>query len=142
MIYKITAGLAGILFSLALTPLFAQKQSSIDIVRVDARYEKEAMYFYQENWLAFRKAALIKGYISGYEMLRTETDSTHHFQLFLVTEYPDSTAYRLREEHFAPIMKSISPNGPKMLNQVERKVFLEYLAGYDTRRLIADHKNN
>ncbi len=120
----------------------AQRYTSVDIVNINARYENEAMYFYRENWQAFRKAALEKGIISGYEMLRTETDSTNHFQLILMTEYPDKASFEKREDHFGPIMKAISPNGPKMLNSIDRKVFLEYLSGYDAQRVLSNRKRD
>lgn len=112
-----------------------QELTTMDIVRVNATYEKEALYFYQENWKAFRKLALQKGVISGYEMHRTATDSTHHFQLILITRYPDSTALANSEENFRPIMKEVSPQGPRMLNNVDRKEFLEYVRGYETHLL-------
>lgn len=112
-----------------------QQLTTLDIVKVNASYEKEALYFYQENWKAFRELALQKGVISGYEMHRTATDSTQHFQLILITRYPDSTALANSEENFRPIMKEVSPQGPRMLNHVDRKEFLEYVSGYETHVL-------
>jgi hypothetical protein len=131
---------ASVLFIACTTTGSSQSFSSVDIVRINAQFEKEAMYFYRENWQAFRKSAFDKGFISGYEMLRSDTDSTNHFQFILITEYPDKASFDKREEHFAPIMKSISPNGPKMLNKVDRKVFLEYLNGYDTQPVVSSRK--
>lgn len=117
--------------------VLAQKYSTVDIVKVKGIYEKEALYFYQENWVAFRKEALAQGYISRYDMLRTVPDSAHNFQLILTTEYPDSLAFHDKEKNFAPIMKRISPNGPKMLNDIPRKDFLEYLSGHDATVIAA-----
>lgn len=107
--------------------------STIDIVKCSEALEKEALYYYEQNWKAFRAAALDKGFISGYQLLRTPTDSTSHFNLILITEYPDSTSYSQLEENFQSVMKKISPNGPKMLNDVKRSDFLEYVAGYEAR---------
>ena len=117
-----------------------QEMATIDIVKVNARYEKEAMYFYNENWKEFRKLALQKGVISGFEIHRTVVDSTNHFQLVLITKYRDSAYFAKSEENFRPIMKSVSPNGPKMLNNVERKDFLESMAGYETMMLGSNHE--
>lgn len=118
--------------SAALPGVRGQEISTIDIVKVKAVYEKEAMYFYNENWKAFRKLALQEKVIAGFELLRTATDSTNHFQLILITTYSDSVSFANSEENFRPIMQRISPNGPKMLNQIARKDFLEYITGYET----------
>lgn len=118
----------------------AQNIKTMDIVKVNARYEKEALYFYNENWKAFRNEALKKGFISGFEMLRTATDSTNHFQLILITEYADSTSFQNMERNFEPIMKAISPKGPRMLNEVPRKEFLEYIVGYDALSIISKQR--
>ena len=121
--------------------VYGQKISTINIVKVNANYEKEAMYFYNENWKEFRKLALQEGVISGFEIMRTATDSTNHFQLILITEYNDSTSFSKSEKNFEPIIKRVSPNGPKMLNKVGRKEFLEYIAGYVTLSLDAEKKD-
>lgn len=120
--------------------VYGQKISTINIVKVNANYEKEAMYYYNENWKEFRKLALQEGVISGFEIMRTATDSTNHFQLILITEYSDSTSFSKSEENFEPIIKRVSPNGPKMLNKVGRKEFLEYVANYVTLSLDAEKK--
>lgn len=119
---------------------FSQEFSTIDIVKVNGLYEKEAFFFYNQNWKEFRAEAYKKGFISGYEMLRTEMDSTNHFQLILITRYPDSISFHNKEQNFAPIMKKISPNGPKMLNNIPRKDILEYVSGYDTFSILEDKK--
>ena len=111
--------------------LYAQQIVSIDIVRIDQRYEREAMHYYEQNWKAFREAALGDGHISGFNLLRTMTDSTQHFNLVLITEFPDSASFNNREANFRPIMKRISPGGPKLLNRVPPKQFLEYVNGVD-----------
>ena len=128
-------------FTLTIQALFAQKVSSVDIVKVNAKYQKEAEYFYRENWQAFRKQALEKKLISNYEMMRTPIDSTGHYTLILITSYPDSVYYHNREKHFEPIMKSISPNGPKMLNSIDRKQFLQYVDGYDATTIVYGKKS-
>ena len=107
----------------------SQKVASFDIVKVDAQYEKEAMYFYNNNWREFRKEALKQKVITGFEMYRSTIDSTHHFDLTLVTIYKDEKAYASAEEKFRPKMNKISPDGPKYLNEVKRDQFLKYVAG-------------
>ena len=119
----------------------AQTVSSVDIVKVDARYQKEAEFFYRENWQAFRKKAMEKNVISGFEMMQTPTDSTGHYTLILITRYQDSVYYHSREKNFEPIMKSISPNGPKMLNNIDRKQFLQYVDGFDATTISSGRKS-
>lgn len=119
----------------------AQTVSSVDIVKVNSKYQKEAEYFYKENWQAFRKMALEKKIISNYEMMQTSADSTGHYTLILITEYPDSLHYNKREKNFEPIMKSISPNGPKMLNNIDRKQFLQYVDGFDATTIVSGKKS-
>lgn len=116
---------------------WAQKLTTVDIVKIQSQYAKEAAYFYEANWKAFRVEALKQKHISGYELLRTAPDSTGHAYFILLTEYPDSLTYGRREENFAPIMKRISPNGPRMLNDVPRSKFLEYVTGYDAVRVLS-----
>lgn len=134
---KRTAYLIGFFVLVAFHTALGQETSTIDVVKVKAQYEKEAMYFYNENWKAFRELAFKKGIISGYELLRTPKDSTNHFELILITKYKDRPSFEKSEENFRPIMKQVSPNGPRMLNDIDRKVFLTYLTGYETTRLAA-----
>lgn len=124
-------------FFILLSSLNAQVISTLDIVKVNGQYEQEAMYFYNENWLQFRKEALKENVISDYEMLRTPDDSAGFFNLILITEYADSASFRNMEAGFAPIMKRVAPNGPKMLNDVPRSKFLEYVSGHDMSSVAA-----
>lgn len=128
-LYTLIFTLAAISFSIYTAN--AQQFTTVDIVKVKASYEKEAMFFYNENWKQFRIEAHQRGFISGFELLKTEIDSLRQFQLILITKYPDSISFHQKEENFAPIMKRISPNGPKMLNSVPRKEILEWVAGYE-----------
>lgn len=119
----------------------AQTVSSIDIVKINSKYQKEAEFFYKENWQAFRAKALEKKLIANYEMMKTPIDSTGYYTLILITSYPDSTLYHNREKNFEPIMKSVSPNGPKMLNNIERKQFLQYIDGFDATTIVSGKKS-
>jgi hypothetical protein len=109
--------------------LNAQKVSTFDIVKIKAQYEKEALFFYEKNWKAFRVEALKQKVISNYEMYRSETDSTNHFYLTLITTYKNEITFKDSEAKFRPIMSAISPNGPNYLNALKRNDFLEYVAG-------------
>ena len=108
---------------------FSQKYATIDLVKAKAEFEKEALFFYEQNWKAFREEALKKKVISGYKMYRSAADSTGYFDITLITEYKNVEAHAFSEEKFRPIMKKVSPNGPKYLNEVKREQFLKYVAG-------------
>lgn len=116
---------------LTVTSVQGQKISSLDIVRIDSRFEREALYYNEQNWKEFRVAALREGHISGFNLLRTAVDSTSNFNLILITEYPDSARFNSREDNFRPIMKRISPSGPKLLNDASPRSFIQYLFGVD-----------
>jgi len=108
---------------------YSQKVSTFDIVKVKASFEKEAMYFYNNNWRAFREEALKQKVIIGFEMFKSAIDSTNHFDLTLVTTYKNEKYFAEAEEKFRPIMQKVSPNGPKYLNTIKREQFLQYVAG-------------
>ena len=118
-----------ILFVISSLTSFSQKYATVDIVKAKASYEKEALYFYEKNWKAFRAEAKRQKVISGYSMFRSPADSTGYFDITLITEYKNAAAHAQAEEKFGPIMKKISPNGPQYLNTVKREEFLKYIAG-------------
>ncbi len=121
----------------------SQKQpfATIDIVQGSAKMEKELLYFYRHNWKVFRETALSNGFISSYDMILTPTDSLGFFKLLLITEYPDSLSLVKSEVNFRPILEKLRTHGPKYLNDVQRKDFLEYLNGYEGKILYSDFLN-
>ncbi len=116
---------------------FSQTIATIDITRAKQAYEKEAIYFYENNWKVFREEALRLKYISGYQLIRTETDSTGWFDIILITQFADSVQRKKVEENFRPIMNRLSPNGPRMLNDVKRSEFLKPGGSYKGKTLFA-----
>ncbi|HWA33116.1 MAG TPA: hypothetical protein VG737_03250 [Cyclobacteriaceae bacterium] len=120
---------------------FSQKDQSIatiDVTRAKQAYEKEAMYFYEHNWKAFREEALKLKYISGYQLIRTSPDTTGWFNIILITQFQDSVQRKKVEENFRPIMNRLSPNGPRMLNDVKRSEFLKPAGSYVGKTVFAD----
>lgn len=109
--------------------------STVDLVRVKASYEKEAIFFYENNWKVFREEALRQKFISGFELIKSETDTTGVLTVFLITDYPDSLSFANREKNFEGITTRLSPGGAKMLNSVTRKEFLIGLTGYRGRAI-------
>ena len=109
---------------------FAQKNAPIwvaDFVKVKSGHRTETLFFYENNWKLYRDTALAKGYISAYRLLETMPDSLGDFDFILMTAYPDSAAYAKSEEHFQPILKTLRPEGPKLMNNLKPADFRENL---------------
>jgi hypothetical protein len=123
---------------------FTQKSSeyvTVDIVKAKEEFSKEAMFFYEKNWKTFREEAYKLKHITGFELIKGNVDSTGWFTITLITVYKDSLSFAKAEANFAPIMKRISPNGPQMLNNIQRNQFLKYITGAEGIRLIGKSKN-
>jgi hypothetical protein len=96
---------------------------TIDFVKIKNNKRQEAQYFYENNWKVYRDIALKNDYIKSYKLLTTLADSTANFDLILITEYADSSQFKLNEERFQQIIKSTRPNGPKLLNELKPNDF-------------------
>lgn len=90
-----------------------------DFVRIQSGHRTEALFFYENNWKLYRDTALARGHISAYRLLETTPDSLGDFDLVLMTAYPDSAAHAASEEHFRPILKTLRPGGPVLLNALK-----------------------
>jgi hypothetical protein len=108
---------------------FAQTRSItiIDFVKITEGKQKEALFFYENNWKVYRDIALQKEFIKSYKLFLTKADSTTTFDLILTTEYADSTQLKLSESRFQAIIREIRPNGPMLLNDLKPKDFRQNL---------------
>lgn len=109
--------------------------STVDVVQVKAAYEKEAVFFYENNWKVFREEAIREKYVSRFELIKCKSDTTGISTLILITDYADSLSFANREKHFEAIIKKHSASGPKLLNSVSRKEFLISVTGFQGRVL-------
>ncbi|MBD1208361.1 MAG: hypothetical protein H9535_08025 [Ignavibacteria bacterium] len=105
--------------------LTQSKQSSasevitvMDFVRTHKGKEAEARYFYENNWLVFRKEALKSRFIARYQLLSVK-DSSADYDTILITHYSDSTQFAAIEKRFTEVMKQIQPQGLKLLNSLK-----------------------
>lgn len=106
----------------------AQQSPSVvvmDFVRVKEGRSAEALFFYQNNWKLYRDEALRQGFITGYRIVETKTDSLAGFNLVLITEYADSLQQTNSEKNFEGILKQLRPNGPVFLNELKPADFRE-----------------
>lgn len=90
---------------------------TLDFVRISEGMGEETRYFFENNWLAFRKVALERGYINSYSILHVQPDSAAEYDLILVTEYADSAQHAQIEDRFREVWREIRPDGPVFLNE-------------------------
>lgn len=113
----------GLLFS---TGLMAQHQQEViiaDFVKIKNGKEKETMFYYENNWKPLRDAAIQRGFISGYQLLRSMPDTLNNFDLVLVTVYADSSQFNKAEENFRALMRETRTGGPALLNDLKPSDF-------------------
>ena len=101
--------------------------TTIDFEKNKNNKRQEALYFYENNWKVYRDIALKNDYIKSYKLLTTSADSTANFDLILITEYADSSQFKLNEERFQQIIKATRPDGPKLLNELKPNDFRQNL---------------
>jgi len=119
---------------------FSQSIWVIDFVEVKNGNDAELRYFVEQNWKKYREEALHQKVIKSYMVLENKPDSTAKFSYMLMTEFADSVALAKVEEVFRPIMKSISPNGPKFLNDKKPNDFRAIPFSIESKVWIAPKK--
>ncbi len=92
--------------------------SVLDYVKIIEGKEAEAYHFYENNWAEFRRYALANGFITGFRMMRTESDE---YDLILETRYADSTQLNAIEQHFKTWYEG-NPS-PDLLNELKPNDF-------------------
>lgn len=108
----------------------------IDLVRIKPGKEKEALYFYENNWLVFREAAKKEGYIKSFRLIRTGKQDVPQFDLMLMTEFPDSASFKKMEENFGIVMRA-RPGGARFLNELRPRDFMEFVNSIEGTDLAA-----
>jgi hypothetical protein len=109
---------------------FGQNEGTItliDFVKIKNDKRKETLFYYENNWKVYRDVALEKGFIKSYKLLTTSADTIANFDLILITEYADSSQFKLSEERFQQIIRTTRPDGVKLLNEVAPKDFRQNL---------------
>jgi len=118
-----------VIFSSMLISFFIQpKTGSITVtsfVKIKNNRQREALYYFENNWKVLRDIAVSKGFIKSYKLLLNQEDPATNFNLILMTEYADSSQYNLSEERFQKIIKETRPDGPLFLNELNRNDFIE-----------------
>ncbi|MDO6428579.1 hypothetical protein Q4489_16320 [Thalassotalea sp. 1_MG-2023] len=112
----ITSVIFVVLLSLIGHSQAAQQISTIDFIKINQPYNKEALYFYENNWQVLREQAVKKGYIDSFMLIEVPATSKAAFHLMLMTTYRNKEQFELREKNFSQLMSGST--GPKLLNNV------------------------
>lgn len=100
---------AGILLTIGLGsagPSFAADTESITIVEGVAVLEdrlSEAIFYYENNWGYFRRAAMARGYIESFEIVVGD-DRAEDVDIVLITRFESAAQYEAIESRFQEIM--------------------------------------
>jgi hypothetical protein len=83
--------LVALLFAALIGCLQAQPSIQvIDFVKIINGKQREAMFFYENNWKVYREIAKEKGFIKSWQLLAAPADTITNFDIMLITEYADS----------------------------------------------------
>lgn len=85
------------------------KISTVDFVQIQNDNRKEAIFYYENNWLVLRKMALERNFINSYEIIEVEASDDAPFHLILKTTYPNQMDYDKAEERFTQLIKQRGP---------------------------------
>lgn len=79
---------------------------AIDLVRTLPSAQAHYLRSIETNWAGARRIALMQGAVISYRALVTPQDSLRAWDVMLMTEYADSSAWARREEIFQAIFSS------------------------------------
>lgn len=82
-----------------------QKVSTIDFVQIVDDNREEAIFYYENNWLKLRQAAIEREFIVSYEFISVDASPEAPFDLILMTTYPNLKAFEKAEENFSILIK-------------------------------------
>ncbi|WP_375581052.1 hypothetical protein ABWH96_08625 [Marivirga tractuosa] len=71
--------------------------SVFDYVKILDGKNQEVYHFYENNWAEFRRYALANGFISGFRMMKSESDE---YDIILETQYTDTIQLNNIEKHY------------------------------------------
>lgn len=96
-----------------------------EFVKITNERREEAIYYYENNWKAFRKAAKEKGMIDSFDLIISKSDEKLDFDIILITRFKDNSSFKKAEENFRQIIKELRPDGRKLLNEIKPSDFRE-----------------
>ena len=98
------------------------KISVVEGIAIKNGNRAEAIYYYENNWLSFRKEALELGYIDSYELIVSSNDSSDDAGIVLITHFESAAQFSEIEANFEKIMQH---RQLQLLNDIEPGEFRE-----------------
>lgn len=111
-----------------------------DFVKIKSGRRDEALFFYENNWKAYREEAKRRGVIDSFELVEASSDKNSSFDLILITRFRGKEQLEKSEENFAPILKQISPNGPRLKNGLAPAEIRDNVFAYTGQTLYTSQK--
>ena len=113
---------------------------TIDFVKIKEGRRDDARYYYENNWRAYRAAAVKRGLIDSFDYVEITADEGSAFDLLLITRYQGQEQYDNREKIFEPIMKELSPNGPFLRGTSKPDDFRQVVHAYTGKSIFSATK--
>ncbi len=113
---------------------------TIDFVKIKEGKRDEAIYFYENNWRAYRDAAIKRGVIDSYELIDATSEKDATFDLILITRYRGEAQLKNGEKSFEPIIKELTPNGPFLKGTSKPDEFRQNVSFYRGKAMFSSSK--
>lgn len=111
----------------------------VDIVQIKNGLQKEADYYYSQNWKPARDRMLAKKFIKSYKMVSVKADSAQPAGYVLMTEFADSTSYGQSEARFQTVFKELRPDDKlKLLNDKQPGEFRQVVTSRTGQTIYQD----
>ncbi len=109
--------------------------SVVEFIKVKGGKRDEARYFYENNWRAYRDAAVKRGVIDSFEYIEVAAPHNAAFDIILITRYKGEAQFKNSEKAFEPIMKELRPKGPLLKGTFKPDDFREIVHSYTSRSI-------
>ncbi len=113
---------------------------TIDFIKIKDGKRDEAIYFYENNWRAYRDAAVKRGVIDSYELIDARSEKDTAFDLILITRFRGEEQFKNSEKAFEPIIKELTPNGPFLKGTSKPDDFRQNVSFYTGKAMFASGK--
>ena len=110
---------------------------TIDLIKSLPGGQADYLRNIEANWSGARDLAVERGAVLSYQALAAQPDSSRGWDIILLTEYADSTAWSNREEIFTAIFES--PEFVRVPMDRPSSELREFVAGGVTMRGVASH---
>jgi len=107
---------------------------ALDFVKVKPGMFEQTMSYFDEGWIPAREEAKRRGVIIGYRRIAEMSEAKNDWDIILMTEYKNQTAYDERDKAFGPIDLEVLRNRRGTMKTLDEK----YLYDIVDRRVLQD----